>query len=155
MLELTRESNVEVLRQTALILEQENKKLITKVLQLTQENLALRGEPQMDLALRLEQLSQQLATRNKKLFGDSSEKRDGGSEPLGASCCHCEVPPLPLALKRAQVSLTQQELFAPSPPNTISRLLAESYTTGVELRDGPLPASVKWDHGVGWPATGS
>ena len=81
MIELSRENNVEILRQAALILDQENKKLITKVMQLTREVLSLKGEPQMDLAFRLEQLEQQLALRNKKLFGDSSEKRSGEAEP--------------------------------------------------------------------------
>ena len=52
MLELSRESNVDVLRQAALILDQENKKLIQKNLQLTRELLSLKGEPQMDLALK-------------------------------------------------------------------------------------------------------
>jgi transposase len=81
VIELSRENNVEILRQAALILDQENKKLITKVMQLTREVLSLKGEPQMDLAFRLEQLEQQLALRNKKLFGDSSEKRSGEAEP--------------------------------------------------------------------------
>jgi transposase len=79
VLELSRESNVDVLRQAALILDQENKKLIQKNLQLTRELLSLKGEPQMDLALKLEQLEQQLAARNQKLFGDSSEKRGMGT----------------------------------------------------------------------------
>jgi len=75
VLHLARENNVDVLRQAAMLLDQENHKLIEKNLALTRENLSLKGEPQLDLAMKLEELEQQLARRNQKLFGDSSEKR--------------------------------------------------------------------------------
>ena len=58
-----------------MILDRENHKLIEKNLALTRENLSLKGESQLDLAMKLEELEQQLARRNQKLFGDSSEKR--------------------------------------------------------------------------------
>ena len=58
-----------------MLLDQENHKLIEKNLALTQEILSLKGEPQLDLAMKLEELEQQLARRNQKLFGVSSEKR--------------------------------------------------------------------------------
>ena len=58
-----------------MILDRENHKLIEKNLALTREILSLKGEPQLDLAMKLEELEQQLARRNQKLFGDSSEKR--------------------------------------------------------------------------------
>lgn len=75
MLRLDRETNVDVLRQAALLLERENEKLIQKNLALSREVLALKGEPQMELQLKLEELERQLALRNQKLFGDSSERR--------------------------------------------------------------------------------
>jgi transposase len=80
VLRLSHEKDIEVIRQAAVILERENQKLIEKNLQLIKENLRLKGSDQTELALRLELLEQQLAQRNQRLFGDSSEKRSAGAE---------------------------------------------------------------------------
>jgi transposase len=81
MLRLKEEKNPEILRQAALLLERENQKLVQVNLQLLKENLSLKGAGQAELALRLEQLEQQLAQRNQALFGDSSEKRGASAKP--------------------------------------------------------------------------
>jgi transposase len=64
----------ERLRQAAKLLERENERLIRQVVELKQKLRAAQGNSmqQMDL---LAELEQQLAVRNKMLFGRSSEKR--------------------------------------------------------------------------------
>lgn len=74
-MKLDAERDIERLRQAALLLESENRKLIEKNLELNRENLALKGLEPDKLQMRLELLEQQLATRNQMLFGKSSEKR--------------------------------------------------------------------------------
>ena len=57
------------------ILERENTRLVGKVVELTNELLALKGASPEDLQLKIAQLEAQLAVRNRLLFGKSSEKR--------------------------------------------------------------------------------
>jgi transposase len=73
------------LRQAAKLLERENEWLVRQVLELKQKLQSIEGKnvEQMEL---LAELEQQLAVRNKMLFGRSSEKRggaakDGGTKP--------------------------------------------------------------------------
>lgn len=75
VLDLKTEKDLEILRQAAVILERENTRLVSKVVELTQEILALKGATPADLQLRITQLGEQLALRNRMLFGKSSEKR--------------------------------------------------------------------------------
>ena len=75
MVNFEREQNIEVLRQAGKILEQENRRLMAKVLELTQRLVAVRGEDQTRLQLEIQSLNELLARRNKLLFGDSSERR--------------------------------------------------------------------------------
>ena len=75
VLDLEREEDPKILRQAAKLLVGENKRLLDRVVALTNENLALKGASPSDLQLRLAQLEAQLAVRNKLLFGRSSEKR--------------------------------------------------------------------------------
>ena len=63
-----------------LLLEAQNRKLDAKNLELQTELLKLKGLGAEQLALRLAELEQQLATRNKMLFGPSSEKRNKRSK---------------------------------------------------------------------------
>ena len=80
---LAMEKDLETVRQAALLLEAENKKLVAKNLELQSELLKLKGLDPKQLELRLAQLEQQLATRNKMLFGPSSEKRNKRSKQSG------------------------------------------------------------------------
>ena len=64
----------EQLRQAAKLLERENERLIRQVLELKQQLAAAAGQGSDQLEL-LAELERQLAARNRKLFGDSSEKR--------------------------------------------------------------------------------
>ncbi len=84
VLRIEREQNVEVLRQAALILEREHTRLVEKNIELTRKLLALQGADPAELPLRLHALEAQLAQRNQKLFGDSSEKRQRAAVPPAA-----------------------------------------------------------------------
>lgn len=75
MIDLTHESNTDLLRAAALLLERENRRLIEKNLELQAKIAELKGLSPKDLQQRLALLEQQLAQRNKKLFGRSSERR--------------------------------------------------------------------------------
>lgn len=72
---LEKETDIEVLRQAALVLERENQRLTQKVVELTRRLLIAEGAEKQALQLQLAKLEQQLASRNHLLFGDSSEKR--------------------------------------------------------------------------------
>jgi transposase len=75
VLHLDREKDPDVLRQAAQLLERENQRLTAKVVELTRQLLAAQGKDVAGLQLRLAELEQQLAQRNKALFAPSSEKR--------------------------------------------------------------------------------
>lgn len=77
VLDLENEKDIELLRQVAILLEKENKRLSTEVVALTKQLLVAQGKDKEMLQLRLLQLEQQLAAQNKRLFGQSSEKRPG------------------------------------------------------------------------------
>jgi transposase len=64
----------EQLRQAAKLLERENERLIRQVLELKQQLATAEGKGSEQLEF-LAELERQLANRNRKLFGDSSEKR--------------------------------------------------------------------------------
>jgi transposase len=71
-----KESRVEVLREVALLLEQENRRLHQRIQQLTLTLAQLQGgDATSALQMELESLKELLSRREKSLFGDSSEKR--------------------------------------------------------------------------------
>ncbi len=74
MLDLERESRPEILRQAAVLLERENRRLIEKTLKLQRENEALKGASPEELALKLRILEEQLSAVRRRLFAASSEK---------------------------------------------------------------------------------
>jgi len=70
------ESRLEVLREVALLLEQENRRLHERIQQLTLTLARLQGQDGTSaLQMELEALKELLSRREKALFGDSSEKR--------------------------------------------------------------------------------
>lgn len=75
MSRLEHESDVDVLRQATKILDRENQKLTQKVVELTRENLSLKGQDPKTLQQRIADLEQQLAMARERQFGESSEKR--------------------------------------------------------------------------------
>jgi transposase len=75
LLNLATETDIERLRQVALLLEQENTRLFRRLEALVAELSEARGEDARSLQLEIECLKEQLASRTKALFGDSSERR--------------------------------------------------------------------------------
>ncbi len=75
MLNLATETDIERLRQAALLLEQENARLFQRLETLAGELCEARGEEARSLQLEIAHLKEQLASRAKALFGDSSERR--------------------------------------------------------------------------------
>ncbi len=63
------------LRKAATVLESENRKLLRENLELKEKLRVLEGGAPSQLAMRNAELERQIALRNRKLFGDSSEKR--------------------------------------------------------------------------------
>ena len=79
-MDLSRENDIERLRQAALILDAENKRLVQQLTDVMRELAKAKGEKATALQLKLEELERQLALRNKALFGASSEKRPAPAE---------------------------------------------------------------------------
>ena len=81
--DLEREKDPEVLRQAAILLEAENRRLLARVMDLTRALIAAQGNDRVALQLEIESLQAQLEKRNRMLFGQSSERRGGtdGEEP--------------------------------------------------------------------------
>lgn len=76
MLRLDEETDPNILRQAAVLLERENKRLVEQVVKLTQELVKLKGGGAEQLRPRIAVLERQIAVRNRMLFGQKSEKRD-------------------------------------------------------------------------------
>jgi transposase len=68
--------DLETVRKAALLLEAENHRLAREVARLTRELHKLKGGDPEQLALQLSGLQEQLAAMQRKMFGDSSEKRE-------------------------------------------------------------------------------
>ncbi len=74
MLNLNRETDIEILRKAALLLEIENKRLIKKNLQLQKEVQQASGKGVEAIQQQLALLEEELQLAHQKIFGDSSEK---------------------------------------------------------------------------------
>ncbi len=85
MLNLATETDIERLRQAALLLEQENARLFRRLETLVAELRDARGEEAGSLQLEIAHLKEQLASRTKVLFGDSSERRPCAEQKLDES----------------------------------------------------------------------
>lgn len=72
---LETETDVATLRQAVRLLEQENRKLVRLNVELRQALAGAKGEEAQQLELQVAALEQTLASRNRALFGDSSERR--------------------------------------------------------------------------------
>ena len=72
---LENETDVATLQQAVKLLEQENRKLLQLNLELRQALAEARGDKAQQLEMQIAALEQTLASRNRALFGDSSERR--------------------------------------------------------------------------------
>ncbi len=84
MVGLATETDLERLRQMALLLEAENARLHRRLVELTRALATATGGAQAQLELELQRLQEQLAARTRALFGPSSERR-GSGEPAEAA----------------------------------------------------------------------
>jgi len=117
----------EQLRQAAKLLERENERLLRQVLELKQKLASAEGKGTEQLEL-LAELERQLAARNRKLFGDSSEKR-------GSSKTAQEKPPQPghgpreqpeLAIVEREHVLDEADHVCPSCGGRLSEMAGQS-----------------------------
>jgi transposase len=81
---LERERDPEILRAANRLLEAENTRLTKLNLALKNELAASKGHEVQSLQAQIAELEQQLAVRNKALFGDSSERRPSQDDKPGA-----------------------------------------------------------------------
>jgi transposase len=95
------ETDLERLRQMALLLEQENVRLHRRLVELTRALAEAKGEAHAQLELELRRLEEQLAARTRALFARSSERR-GPQAP--------EQPVTPPAPRRGHGPRAQGEL---------------------------------------------
>lgn len=79
MVRVETEGNIELLRQTAVLLQAENARLHHRLLTLTRQLAAAQGATATQLELEIQLLQEELAARTRTLFGASSERR-GGAE---------------------------------------------------------------------------
>ena len=78
---IQREHDIEILRQAATLLENENTKLIKRTLELERENLELKGQSPEALQMRLVALEAMLTQHQKARFGQKSEKQPKPNTP--------------------------------------------------------------------------
>ena len=84
MLQISTERDIERLRQVALLQEAEIHRLLARLAELTRQLAEARGEDVVRaLQLELTVINEQLAARNRALYGTSSEKRRRGDEEDG------------------------------------------------------------------------
>jgi transposase len=83
MFSVARETNIERLRQAAMLLERENIKLVKKISDLTREMLTARGEDRAQLELKIQALEQELHVKDKMLFSPSTERSLKKAKPAG------------------------------------------------------------------------
>jgi transposase len=80
VLNIATTNDAQVLKQVALLQEQEINRLRSKLKEQARELLTLKGLTPAELQLRLEKIELELLARNKALFGASSEKRPSAHE---------------------------------------------------------------------------
>jgi len=80
MVRVESESNIDLLRQTAMLLEAENARLHHRLVELTRQLGLLQGAGGTQLEIEIVRLQEELAARTRKIFGQSSEKRGQGKD---------------------------------------------------------------------------
>src|SRR5256712_2102549 len=118
MVELATETDLERLRQMALLLEAENARLHRRLVELTRALAQATGAAHAQLELELARLQEELAARSRALFGRSSERR-GGDEPAEAqrapAPCHGHGPRPQPTLPLVEIIHTRPAAAPPCP----------------------------------------
>ena len=85
MLRIEQVRDIDTLRQMAMLLEQENERLVKRVRELTEALSRAKGEDSAHAQQELAFLQELLAKRTRALFGDSSEKRSQATSVVKAA----------------------------------------------------------------------
>jgi transposase len=115
---LATETDLERLRQMALLLEAENARLHRRLVELTRALATATGAAHAQLELELQRLQEQLAARTRALFGPSSERRgEGGRDdaPRAPAPRRGHGPRAQAALPLVEVVHTRPDAAAPCP----------------------------------------
>ncbi len=118
MVGLATETDLERLRQMALLLEAENARLHRRLGELTRALAQATGATQAQLELEVQRLQEQLAARTRALFGLSSERRGGGTRddaPSAPAPRRGHGPREQAALPLVEVVHTRADEAAPCP----------------------------------------
>jgi transposase len=113
---LATETDLERLRQMALLLEAENARLHRRLVELTRALAEATGAAHAQLELELQRLQEQLAGRTRALFGPSSERRSGSAPdeaPRGPAPRRGHGPREQAALPLVEVVHTRPDAAAP------------------------------------------
>lgn len=93
MLRIEQIEDKEALKQAALLLDRENQKLHKKIVELTEEIARLKGQDPTAAQLQLLYLQELLASRERALFGDKSERRKGAETTEKESDAEAQATP--------------------------------------------------------------
>ena len=93
MVRVESEGNIDLLRQTALLLEAENARLHRRLVELTRQLALAHGTGSRQLEIEIIRLQEELAARTRTIFGQSSEKRGAGKDKHPASPAASTPPP--------------------------------------------------------------
>ncbi|MDI1437703.1 IS66 family transposase, partial [Polyangium sorediatum] len=104
------ENDPDILRQAALLLERENQRLAKEIIKLTAELIALKGGDSEQMKLRIAALEQQIAQKNRLLFGKTSERRANGEGGAPPEPPEPPKPPQKGHGPKAQLSLPIEEV---------------------------------------------
>ncbi len=118
MVGLATETDLERLRQMALLLEAENARLHRRLVELTRALAEAKGAAHAQLELEIARLQEQLAARTRALFGPSSERRGddaGDAPPRTPAPRRGHGPREQAALPLVEVVHTQPDEAAPCP----------------------------------------
>jgi transposase len=83
VIDVARETDIERLRQAALLLQYENDHLYRRLEKLVRALAEASGDKAYSLQLEIKHLSEKLAKRNRELYGKSSERRPRGENDAG------------------------------------------------------------------------
>jgi transposase len=115
MVGLATETDLERLRQMALLLEAENTRLHRRLVELTRALAAATGAAQAQLELEIARLQEQLAARTRALFTPSSERRGRAEPPSAPTAPRGHGPRAQASLPLVEVVHTRPAEAAPCP----------------------------------------
>lgn len=122
MVDIDQEKNPEILRQAAKLALADNKRLVERIIGLTEEVAQLRGKNQQEVQLELDRLQDQLAELRSELYGKTSERRGRRKKKgKGKKKQRGHGPKPQMELKRVETlhSLDEADLICPKCGGTL------------------------------------